>query len=391
MKGSEEMMKEESLQKMVTRKILLNPGPATTSENVKMAQVISDICPREKEFGDLVEKVRRQCVDVVNGQKDYEAVLLCGSGTGAMEACLTSCTDQEDDEVVIISNGAYGKRMAAICEVFRIPHFVISFEWGDSIDLAEVKNHLKLRKNAKVLAFVHHETTVGILNPLGPLKSLADDFNLVTIVDAMSSYAGVEIDLQKEAVDYLISSSNKCIQGMAGIGIVIAKLDTLNKIKNYRPRSYYFNLYQNFLSQKEKKQFLFTPPVQTVYALQAALNEFEREGIKGRSERYSSLYQQMLEGMTDLGFQTLVEMKKHAKLLTAFLAPKTSLYDFEKMHDFLYDRGITIYPGKSAKENTFRISNIGDLSKEDIDYFLISMKDYTEASKIFLRAGDEKG
>ena len=224
-------MENETLTKKISRKILLNPGPATTSKEVKMAQIVSDICPREQEFGDLMMDIRQGCVDVVNGKNNYEAILLGGSGTGAMEACLTSCTN-ENEEIVIINNGAYGKRMIQICKAFSIPYSSINFTWGDSINLDQVRAHLKNRK-AKALAFIHHETTVGILNPINELKAIADEFKMITILDAMSSYAGIEIDVEKTAIDFIISSSNKCIQGMAGVGIVIAKVSSLEKIKSY--------------------------------------------------------------------------------------------------------------------------------------------------------------
>lgn len=375
-------MENETLTKTIARKILLNPGPATTSKQVKMAQVVSDICPREQEFGDLLDDIRQGCVDVVNGKNNYEAILLGGSGTGAMEACLTSCTN-ENEEIVIINNGAYGKRMSQICEAFQIPYSTIDFTWGDSIDLGKVREHLTSR-NAKALAFIHHETTVGILNPINELKAIADEFKMITILDAMSSYAGIEINVEKTAIDFIISSSNKCIQGMAGIGIVIAKTSSLEKIKAYKTKSFYFNLYNNFLNQKEKKQFLFTPPVQTVYALKAAIDEFRAEGIQARVQRYSGLYEQMYQGMLELGFQPLIDKTEHAKILTAFIEPKDPNYHFDKMHDYLYDRGITIYPGKGAKQNTFRISNIGTLNGEDITQFLTVIKEYLTTSKLKL-------
>jgi 2-aminoethylphosphonate aminotransferase len=375
-------MESEKLTKVIPRKILLNPGPATTSQAVKLSQIVADICPREQEFGDLLDDIRQGCVDVVNGKNNYEAILLGGSGTGAMEACLTSCTN-EGEEIVIINNGAYGKRMTQICEAFETPFSTIDITWGDPVDLDKVRQHLQSRK-AKALAFIHHETTVGILNPIKELKKLADEFNMITILDAMSSYAGIELNVEEVPIDFIISSSNKCIQGMAGIGIVIAKTSELTKLQHYKTKSFYFNLYNNFLNQKEKKQFLFTPPVQTVYALKAAIDEFRSEGIERRAKRYSDLYEQMYEGMLKLGFKPLIEKSRHAKILTAFIEPSDPNYHFDKMHDFLYERGITIYPGKGAKEDTFRISNIGTLGKEDISYFLKNIEKYLKVNKLSL-------
>ena len=367
----------ELVSKDVERKVLLNPGPATTSVRVKESMIVEDICPREKEFGRLLKNVGEKAKRVVHAGKNYECVLLGGSGTAAIESCLTSCVDA-DDGILIVENGAYGERMREICEVFHIRSKSIKFDWDGEIELEKVDQFLdEHAAQFRVLAFVHHETTSGILNPLSSLLSLAKKHHLVSLVDAMSSYAGLPIDLEKDAADYLVSSSNKCVQGMAGVGIIIARLSELEAIKNFQPRSFYFNLYKNFFSQKEKEQFLFTPPVQVLYGLDAALDEFfEEGGVAARSERYTKLYEVMYAGMCDLGFKPLLEEKNHSKILTTFFEPEDSRYQFDDMHDFLYERGFTIYPGKHGEQKTFRISNIGQLKVEDLQQFLGSVNDY---------------
>jgi len=373
----------EWIGKELSRKILLNPGPATTSSAVKRAQLVEDICPREAEFGDLIARVREKCTAVVHGHPDYETVLLGASGTGAVEACLTSCVDRERGAVVIIENGAYGERMTAICRSSGIPCENITFDWGTPIDPEIIAAHLAERNGRiSALAFVHHETTVGILNPLDTLTALGKPYGLDVIVDAMSSYAGVPIDLRSTPVDYLISSSNKCIQGMAGLGIVVANDQALERSREHRNANYYFNLYKNYRSQKMERQFLFTPPVQVLYALEAALDEFFTESGEARFERYASLYRILLEGMTQLGFKTLVEPDHHAMLLTAFIEPDHPRYDFDAMHDFFFARGITIYPGKCPRHDTFRIANIGDLVAGDMTLFLVLMGEYLTSEGI---------
>jgi 2-aminoethylphosphonate-pyruvate transaminase len=367
----------EQITKELSRKILLNPGPATTSTAVKRALLVEDICPREAEFGDLIARVREKCTAVVHGHPDYETILLGASGTGAVEACLTSCVDRERGTVLIIENGAYGERMTAICRSSGIPCESITFEWGAPVDLETITSHLAERNQSiTALAFVHHETTVGILNPLDELTVLGKQCGLDVIVDAMSSYAGLPIALSTTAVDYLISSSNKCIQGMAGLGIVVADREALERSSEYRSGNYYFNLFENYRSQKQERQFLFTPPVQVLYALEAALDEFFTETGEARFARYASLYRILLEGMRDIGFKTLVEPQFHAMLLTAFIEPDHPRYDFDAMHDFFFARGITIYPGKCPGHHTFRIANIGDLSIDDMALFLNLMREY---------------
>jgi len=320
---------KEVINKTIERKILLNPGPATTSARVKSALVTEDICPREKEFGDLLSDVREKVKKVVNADSNYEGILLGCAGTGAIESCLSSCTNT-DDGVLIIENGAYGKRMKQICDNLGVFSQVIRFEWGQVIDWKEVDQFLsKNSSKFKVLAFVHHETTTGILNSISEFKSISDKYKMVSLIDAMSSYAGINIDLVKDDVDYLISSSNKCIQGMAGLGIVIAKASELERIKGFKKKSFYFDLYANFLSQKEKNQFLFTPPVQTLYALNEAFDEFfEDGGIEARAAKYSGLYEKMHEGMCAFGFTPLLEEKENSRILTTFLEPIDKNYNF---------------------------------------------------------------
>ena len=368
---------KDLISKNVQRKVLLNPGPATTSTRVKEAMIVEDICPREKEFGALFRRVGEKVKRVVNADNGHECILLGSSGTGAIESCLSSCVDA-DGGIIIVENGAYGRRMGDICEVLGIRTKLIRFDWDKAIDVDEVEAFLAAQaEKFRVLAFVHHETTSGILNPLSSLQEIAKRYDMVSLVDAMSSYAGVPIDMQRDSVDYLVSSSNKCIQGMAGMGIVIVRSAELEAIKNFPKRSFYFDLYKNFVSQKEQRQFLFTPPVQVLYALDTALDEFfEEGGVSARAMRYGQLYEVMLEGMRTLGFEPLLEESNHSKILTTFLEPADSRYRFDEMHDFLYERGFTIYPGKIGDQKTFRISNIGQLGVEDLQQFLIYVDDY---------------
>jgi len=374
-------MFKQNIEKTIDRNILLNPGPATTSARVKSALIVPDICPREQEFGDLLGVVKNKALQVVSADSRYKAVLIGGSGTAAIEACLSSCTNEK--AVLILENGAYGERMKKICDALKIPADVIKANWGDPIDQQALKTHLE--QNAQkyhVMAFIHHETTVGILNDLSSLHRLAKQYKLKTLVDAMSSYAGLEIDLSKDDVDYLVSSSNKCIQGMAGLGICIVKEQVLNEISQYPKRSFYLDLSNNYSSQEKNNQFAFTPPVQILYALNEAFDEFfEAGGTTARASRYEELYLQMKSGMLELGFECLVPEHLQAKILTAFRWPESSNFTFEEMHDYLYLKGITIYPGKNAKEKSFRISNIGELNSEDISFFLDNLKSFLQSKR----------
>lgn len=366
----------------VKRNILLNPGPATTTDTVKNAMVVPDICPREIEFGELTLSVRNDLIRAAYGEKNHTCVMLTSSGTGGVEACLTSVVPH-DKKVLILNNGAYGERMQKICDAYGICHVDYDQKWGLALELDIIEDLLKKnQREISHMAFIHHETTVGILNPLSDISALAKKYNVEIIVDAMSSFAGMKIDVEKDNIHYLISSSNKCIQGMAGISFIIANFKSLLETKKIKPRNFYFNLLENHLYLEKNKQFLFTPPVQTLYALRQALNEYFEEGDGNRFVRYANMYEVMKKKVKELGLEFLVEEKHHAKLLTAIMDPKSSAYSFNDMHDYLFERGFTIYPGKVGNINTFRLSNIGAIYSRDIENFLKVFEEYLRMKKI---------
>lgn len=381
------LLEKESLamiEKNPARKVLLNPGPATTTESVKAALVVEDICPREDEFGALVENIRQDLVKIAHGEGEYECVLFASSGTGAVEACLSSVVP-EDKSVLIINNGAYGERMQQICQCFGISSIEYSVEWGKPIDFSALESMLtEHQQDLSHIAFVHHETTVGLLNSIDKVCELATRYNLETIVDAMSSFAGIPIDVKKQNIHYLVSSSNKCIQGMAGIGIVICKRDSLNRSREIRKRNFYFNLYENYRFFNERKEMQFTPPVQLLYALRQAINEYFLETEQGRADRYTNNYAVLTAGLEKLGFEFLLDKEHHAKILTAIVEPDDKNYSFTAMHDYLYERGFTIYPGKGGKRDTFRLANMGAIDSNDINQFLHCLEHYMLASEITL-------
>lgn len=375
---------KEMIEKNPQRKILLNPGPATTTDSVKAALVVADICPREQEFGALVEGIRQDLVKIAHGEGEYECVLFASSGTGAVEACLSSVVP-DGKSVLIINNGAYGARMLQICDCFGVPCIEYKVEWGEPINFSALEKMLvDHQEELSHIAFVHHETTVGLLNSIDKVGDLAERYQLETILDAMSSFGGIPIDVKKQNVHYLVSSSNKCLQGMAGIGIVICKRDSLERSREIRKRNFYFNLYENFRFFNERKEMQFTPPVQLLYALRQAINEYFLETEKGRADRYEKSYTVLIAGLEKLGFEFLVDKEHHAKILTAVVEPDDSKYNFTAMHDYLYEKGFTIYPGKGGQRDTFRLANMGAIDSNDIEQFLQCLEQYLLDSGITL-------
>ena len=332
-----------------------------------------------------MEGIRQDLVRVVHGAGVYEAVLFASSGTGAVEACLSSVVPH-DKAVLIISNGAYGKRMQQICDGYGISHIDCNIDWGEHIDCNQVETLLeRYQQDISHIALVHHETTVGILNDIITISRMAARFGVEVIVDAMSSYAGIPIDIKDSGIHYLMASTNKCIQGMAGLSFVICKKESLEKTKEIKPRNFYFNLYQNYSFFTQKHEMQFTPPVQIFYALRQALNEYFLETEKNREKRFAEMYEVLENGLQMLGFRFLVEKKYRAKILTAIIEPEDENYCFSEMHDFLYKQGFTIYPGKGAMQDTFRLANMGAITKHDITKFLGHLEEYVVKKDIKLR------
>lgn len=365
---------DQLLNKSIKRNILLNPGPATTTARVKSALVVSDICPREKEFGDLVKTIRSNVLKVAKANdNDYTAILLGGSGTAAVEAAILNLSNATNKPILIIDNGAYGKRMKEICHVYHIAFDSLDYSWGDPMSLADLDDKLSSQKFGAV-AWIHHETTTGILNPFSEVIEIAQNNNVLTLCDAMSSYGCLTIDLNADNVDYLIASSNKGIHGFAGVGIVIAKKVVIEAAAKLPTKSYYLDLNRHAKQFAADGQFPFTPPVQVLYAMDEALKETLEVTVSAREVHYKKMHEKLLNGMKELGFKALVKEALHSSVLTAFIEPDG--FNFNEYHDYLYSKGMTVYPGKGAKESTFRIANMGDLTNADLDLLLLETANF---------------
>lgn len=361
--------------KDIKRNILLNPGPATTSDSVKSAQIVSDICPRENEFGDIMGYISKELANLVADNSKYTTILFGGSGTAAVESVISSVINNEE-KILVINNGAYGKRMCEMCEIYNLNYIEFKSSSVEKINFGELEKKLNEIEGITHLAVVHHETTTGLLNDVRAIGELCKKYNINLIVDAMSSFAGIKIDMEKMNIKYLISSSNKCIQGMAGVSFVICNKDTLNKTKYIKPRNMYLNLYKQYEYFKENNQMRFTPPVQVLYALKKAIEETKEETVEKREARYKECCKTLWNGLDKLNLKRLVNDENASMLLTTVIEPENKNYDFEEFHDYLYEKGFTIYPGKLAEKNTFRIANIGDIKVNDIERFVEVMTSY---------------
>jgi len=369
---------------MVKRKVLLNPGPATTTDSVKQAQIVPDICPREEEFGNIMKDIRNNLVKIAKGDENYTSILFAGSGTAVMDSVINSVVSP-NKKILIINNGAYGERLVKIAHAYKIDFRELKYSWGNKIELDEIKSILKQEKNISCIGVVHHETTSGILNPIEKIGKIAKENNCTFIVDTISSFAGVPINIKECNIDFMMSTSNKCIQGMAGVAFVICKKSEIERIKRYPKRSFYLDLYSQYVYLESNNQTRFTPPVQVMYALNQAITEFFEEGAEHRYSRYKKNYQILLDGLRDRRFNIFLKDDAiHSNILVTINEPNHPNFDFKLFHDKLYEKGFTIYPGKIKSEKTFRIAVMGAINHKDIENFLISLDEVLFDMKVNL-------
>lgn len=367
-------IKENESLRSVRREVLLNPGPSTTTDSVKYAQVVADICPRELEFGNLMEDVATGLTEVCADPKDYITVMFGCSGTGADEAMVSSCVPP-DGKLLVVDNGSYGARLAKIASVYGIDMDVFKSSTYEPIDLAALEKQMQSKKYT-TFAIVYHETTTGLLNPLEKICPMAKKYGMTTICDIVSAYAGMPIDLGSLGIDFATSTSNKHIGGMAGVGFIVCKKDELLKQKDWPMRNYYLNLYDQYKYFLETKQTRFTPPVQTLYALRQAIIETKQETVAKRFERFTACWEILVKGLKEIGLKMLVKEENQSHFITAILIPETPKYNFNALHDYARSFGFTIYPGKLGNIDTFRIANMGDIKPEEMMHFICVLRDY---------------
>lgn len=363
----------ESL-RQVRREVLLNPGPATTTDSVKYSQVCADICPRESEFGAVMGWVSQELSKFVGEPGHIETVLFGGSGTAADEVMISSCVP-DGSKLLIVDNGAYGTRLAKIAAVYGLDYEVFKSSGFLPLDVDAVKVRL-VEGNFTHFAIVYHETTTGLLNPVPELCRFCKSRDITTIVDAVSAFAAIPIHMERDGIDFMASTSNKNIQGMAGVAFVFCVKTALEKTASYPMRNYYLNLWDQYSHFKKTNQTRFTPPVQSIYTLRQAIIETKVETIEKRYVRYCACWERLIEEVEKLGLQMLVPLAAQSKLITAILEPAESGYSFTALHDLARRHGFTIYPGKLSDANTFRIANIGDIQPHEMAAFTLVLKDY---------------
>ncbi|MED4452594.1 2-aminoethylphosphonate--pyruvate transaminase [Metabacillus fastidiosus] len=355
--------------------LLLTPGPLSTTNSVRQA-MMRDWCTWDNEYNQIVQEIRNRLVKLATVQKElYTAVLMQGSGSFCVESTIGTVMPRDGGKLLVIANGAYGDRIVQMCEVLNIPHIVHAVDECESIHINDVEHFLKEDKEISHVIAVHCETTTGMLNPIEEICYIAKKYNKITIVDGMSSFGGIPMDLDELQIDFLISSANKCIQGVPGFGFVIAKKAELAKCKE-NARSLSLDLYDQYETmEKHQGKWRFTSPTHVVRAFYQALQELEAEGgINARFKRYSENQKCLVRGMKELGFTALLDEKYQSPIITSFLYPENTKFTFQQLYNSLKKHGFVIYPGKVSEVDTFRIGNIGEVYIEDIERLLDSIR-----------------
>lgn len=358
--------------------LLLTPGPLSTSPAVRRVMQ-RDWCTWDKEYNGLVQDIRQRLVALATSETElYSAVLMQGSGSFSVEAVLGSALPK-NGKILIINNGAYGARMVQMARCLNIEVVELAYPETQIPDLSDIETALSDSSITHV-SCVHCETTTGLLNPIEEIGRLVKAAGKVWIVDAMSSFGGVPMDIAKLEIDFLISSANKCIQGVPGFGFILAKREQLQACKG-QARSVSLDLYDqwNTMEQHDGK-WRFTSPTHVVRAFYQALLELEQEGgVEARYQRYVNNQKCLAYGMQKLGFKLVLDTDiPQSPIITTFMYPNTADFSFQELYENLKQAGFVIYPGKVTDLNCFRIGNIGEVYLEDIQRLLAAISVYCQ-------------
>lgn len=366
----------------IKRNILLNPGPSTTTDTVKLAQVVPDICPREKEFAGLMKGLREDLVKIVHGDTDkYTSVLFCGSGTLNIDVCINSLLP-EGGKVLIVDNGAYSARAAEICRYYGIEHIDLKFPDNELPDIDVIERTLKENPTVALVHTTHNETGTGILNPVREIGALAHKYGAVFTVDTTSTYAMRPIDIEKDNIDFCMASAQKGLMAMTGLSFIVGNRAIIEKSAEYPKRSYYCNLFLQYDFFEKTGQMHFTPPVQTIYAALQAIKEYWAEGEEAKWARHTRVFHAIHAGLEELGFRDYIKRELQSGLVVSAIYPDDRNWNFERIHDYCYARGFTVYPGKISATDTFRLCALGAIDAADIEHFFAVFREALESCRV---------
>ena len=352
------------------RSILLNPGPVSISEAVRKAAVSTDLCHREPEFFALQSQLRDSLLKIYDcDPSQWSTVLLGGSGTSALEAMISSLLPR-DARLLVLENGVYGERISKIAEIHRIEHQLLHHGWSEKIDFEQVEELLE-SGNFSHLAAVHHETTTGRLNDVSMLAGLCEKHDVSLLLDSVSSFGAEKIPVKSPALVACAATANKCLHGIPGLCFVLARRGTIEKAVE-PPRSLYLHL-PLWAEHQERDSTPFTPPVNSLLALEQAMSELDQQGgWQARHARYHKLAARVARALGKYGIDGMLDPAESSCVLRSYRMPADMSYG--EIHDGLKQRGFVIYAGQGKlQEEMFRISTMGDITDYDMERLLAAL------------------
>ena len=353
--------------------VLLNPGPVATTPRVKAAVGARDMCHREPVFSSLLDSVQRKMRTVFGATDKYDVLLVTASGTGGMESAVNTFVPRRSS-FLVVSNGAFGERLAEIARTYNIDVVEAAVPWGEEIRIEDIERHLDSNPSIGAVGMIHHETSIGVLNPIAEVGKLTRAKGVTFIVDAVSSMGAEEIDVELDRIDVCVTSANKCLHAFSGLASVCVHEKVWQTVENDEPRSYYFDLRRYKKHMAERRQTPFTPAVNTMMSLNAALDELLEIGVPARHEHYQRLNDRLRAGLRSLGLSLLVDEKRSSRSLTIVEVPADLSY--QEIYLGLKERGFIVYESKGPMaDRYFQIANMGALEETHIDEFLAAVKD----------------
>ena len=336
--------------------------------------MLRDLGSRDGEFIAIVREIRRALLEIGRSNGAYEAVLVQGSGTFGLESVVSSAIPK-NGKLLVVVNGAYGKRVVRMAEVHAIPVTVQTYAEDTLPDVSAVASALASDAAITHVAMVHSETTTGLINPIEAVGRVVREARRSFIVDAMSSFGAIPIDLERCAIDYIVSSANKCIEGVPGFSFVLARREPLLASEG-AARSLSLDLHAQWRGLEKDGQFRFTPPTHALLAFHQALRELTEEGgVDARGARYRACQKALADGMNTLGFTAYLPPELQGPIITTFRYPAHAKFAFEAFYEGLSDRGFAIYPGKLTNADCFRIGSIGRIFESDVLNLVAAIRD----------------
>ena len=362
-------------------KKLLTPGPLTTSMSTKEA-MLHDWGSRDTKFIDLNASIRDSLVRLIDGENKYQCVPMQGSGTFAVESMVSSLTSK-DSKILILINGAYGQRMKKMCTYLGRDFIEYEVAEHEVHDINKIEELIDSNDLTHVFS-VYCETTSGILNPIEDIAKLVERKKLSLFIDAMSAFGALPLSSKTIAFDAVAASSNKCLEGVPGVGFILVKNEVIENAKG-NSHSLSLDLYDQWQAMEKNKQWRFTPPTHVLAAFNQAIQEHkEQGGVEGRGKKYKKNCEIICNGMKDLGFEQLLPDNLQAPIIITFKQPNDPKFNFEKFYNALSEKNFLIYPGKLTVAETFRIGCIGNLDEQDMRDTIKAVKEVVTELEITL-------